>query len=125
MLKWFRSWRKPQKMLNAMDEKIHRVLQLKARHDQEVAKTQKRLAALEEDMLKEMRKLRQMMDDGDAINRKLSETVDSLRDELNTCREIVIPGLVAANRTFQTSWDSQTAHNALMQVAADTKREEQ
>lgn len=124
LIDWFMSWRKTKVIVNAVDRKINTVLKLKAKNDQEVAKAQKKIESLETELLEEIRKWKQLLDNQDTLNRKLSETVDALRDELSTCRDIVIPGLVAANKTFETSWDAQTAQNALMKVSAETKREE-
>lgn len=125
LINWLKSFRSKQKLLHAVDAKINRVLSLSASHDQKLTKSLEKIKDLEQELLDEIEKVKYMAEQSQIVSRKLEEALDAARDELQTCRDIVIPGLVSANSTFQSAWDAQAAHNALMQVAAQQQKAEE
>lgn len=68
-----------------------------------------RINILQEQVREEVASARKSVEYASAINDKLEKALDGARQENEVLTDIVIPGLVAANRTFQDSWDAQSA----------------
>ena len=49
------------------------------------------------------------IDRAEELNKKLDWALTAANEALNTAEEITIPGLVAANKTFQAAWDAESS----------------
>lgn len=58
------------------------------------------------------------IEDGLRANRKLTEALDAAHEELRTCREIQIPGLVTAHETIVKRMEADIAASAMRAAVA-------
>lgn len=49
--------------------------------------------------------------------KKLEETLQGCRESLKIANEVVIPALIAANETFQNTWDAQSSLQVMRATA--------
>lgn len=64
--------------------------------------------------------------DADRHIKKQDEAIDSLREQLRTANDILIPGLVSANEVMMTRWEAEIAVNkarAVFATPANVERE--
>jgi hypothetical protein len=110
---WFASWRITRGASRAvaeLDYRIYRLQREKKRSDRELEK-------VKEDFSKSSDRLTRAVSQASGLNKRLEIMLDTTKEELENLREIVVPGLVAANKTLTDARDAQSAMYA-MKVAA-------
>ena len=116
ILNWMRSWsgsHQLSKQMSFIEKRINDLQKMKTRSDNEIERHRTYLDKIEDQFTKELKKTNQALDDAVGLNKKYEIAIEAVNEDLKTVNEILIPGLVAANKTFQDTWDAQSANNAM------------
>jgi flagellar motility protein MotE (MotC chaperone) len=104
----FTSARKAQQTLSVLDAKVNKAI---AEGERQRRESSAQLAGAKEALTKAQeahKKARDTVNQQLITIRTLEETLTAVREELNTCQNITIPGLVAAHQNFIARWEAET-----------------
>ena len=124
---WIRSWFGATELTRSMYALDHRLSTLQARSvraETALARERKRLEAEIESYEKVVSNCKEAIRRVEEANRRLSAELETTHEALKACHEVIIPGLVAANKTFQDSWDAQSSMLVMRSVAVKQQEEE-
>lgn len=100
-----------------LDFRIFTILEEKDKAERELDKHRTAVDKVERDLQEQCRKLRRANDAAKGVITRMDNMLQAAKEELDTVRNIVIPGLVSANKTLTDARDAQSAVFA-MQAAA-------
>lgn len=125
----FREWLKTcvgmnrvSRHMRYLDKRISRLEKEKNKSEQAIEKHRDNIDEMQSRLERELDATRQSLDDAYQNQKRLEEALRSAQEELKTANEIVIPGLVAANKTLIDRWDAESATYAMRVVAAQGGR---
>lgn len=99
-----------------LSREIHQV-------NRQMVEKERVVSLLQSQIDSEVKQVRELSKRSTALNKQLESALEAARDEIKNLREIVVPGLVAANLTFQQAWDAQSARSAMQTAAVEMKDE--
>ena len=110
---WLGSWRVTRNAAKAVQELDYRIYKLqreKRQSDREIEKAREKFQKSSDSLTKAVAQ-------ATGLNKRMEIMLETTKEELENLREIVVPGLVAANHTLTAARDAQSATYA-MKVAA-------
>lgn len=118
---WFRSWAGYAEVSRSMSTLTAMITRLKAekdKSDKELQEHRQSLRSIQDAFEKTIKLERDAIARAEGLNKQLQGALDAANDALKTANEIVIPGLVAANKVFIERWSSESQIHAMRLVAA-------
>jgi len=85
---------------------------------------QKRIDVRRQQIDSEAKMAVDLLEESKLLQQKMDFALEAAREKLKIAEEIVIPGLVSANKTFEASRDYQTATMAMRKGAVEQTEEE-
>lgn len=126
ILSWMRFWwglSQVSRQMAYMQERINNLQKLRLKSDKEVEIHQEELNVLQDKFDKELEGTRESLDKSKSLNKKNEIELEAIYEELTTAKKIVIPGLIAANKTFVDAWDSQSSSYAAAQAMSSPSKD--
>ena len=123
MFQWISGWFKISQKISNLDKKIE-----KLRKSSDVASISylnhiESLDLYEIQFTERLERMRLSLNDAENREKKLSEALDSANEELKTANEILIPGLIAANKVFIDRWDAESAVHAMRMASMEPSKD--
>lgn len=126
VISWMRSWWGGVRVVQhveALSQKTQALRRERARSDQRLDDHLQHLDELRSELITALDKARVELEESRVFNKKLQAALDVSQEALEAANEIVIPGLVAANRTMIGRWEAETAVLATRKAALAADRE--
>lgn len=101
-----------------MQRRLKSLRKQKEKSDQELALYKSSLNSLKDQFDDEMKKANRALNEAAGLNKKYEQALEAAQEELKTCKEILIPGLIQSNRVLIDRWDAESAVQAMRKVAA-------
>lgn len=102
-----------------LDRRINKLQKEKARSDRELKQAKDQLDKLQEKTEKAFRKMNESVARAEGLNKRLEYALQGAREELEIAQKIIIPGLISANSTFESTWDYDSSRKVMHQVAEE------
>lgn len=116
MLNWIKSWfgisllfRK----MSSIERRIEKLQKIRSKSDNEIEKHLTSLDNINDKFIAEYEKTSTLLKEAAILNQKLEATLEATNEELKTANEILIPGLIAANKILLDRWDEESAIHAM------------
>lgn len=126
ILSWIRFWwglSKVSCQMAYMQERIDNLQKLRLKSDKEIEIHQEKLNVLQDKFHKELEGAKEALYESKNLNKKHEIELEAIYEELTTAKKIVIPGLIAANKTFVDAWDSQSSSYAAAQAMSGPSKD--
>lgn len=123
---WLKSWwgfSQVFQQIYYMQDKIENLQKLKSKSDKEIEKHQEQLDVLQIRFNEKVEETRSALNEASSINKKYKTELEAIHEELTTKIKIVIPGLIAANKTFTDAWDAQSSQYAAAQAMSGQSKD--
>lgn len=104
--------------MKTLETRIRRLQKEKQKSDNAIEDHRYEIDRLQKKLNDQLSKTRQELDRAEGLNRRMQRVLDAAHEELKNYDEIVVPGLVAANRVLIDRWDAETRVHAMRVVAA-------
>jgi len=123
ILNWIKSWFRISKKMSYLDKKIEKLRKSSDKANAIYNIHMNNLDKIEQKFADEFEKVQISLNNANAVNKKLEEALDSANEELKTANDILIPGLIAANKVFVDRWDAESAVLAMRLVAIEPSKD--
>lgn len=109
--------------LGALDKKVDKAVASSVQHSQQVEGRVSSVLKKVDSLQKEIEALLKDAEQFRKTNKILEETIEAVREELRTAKDITIPGLVQANQLLLARWEAETQIQVARAVLVRTKEE--
>lgn len=120
LLGFFRSVSACEKRTTFLDHKVEDLRRLTQEAESRLAADRQGLLAAYETVTEKHNRALESVDQAAAANRKLATALDAARDEIETMRKMVIPGLVTAHETIVKRMEADIAASSMRAAMAST-----
>lgn len=114
---------KLQKKQSYLDSKMSRIQDDRLKSSRAIEASRQEIGKLKDQLDAAVRQHQVELDNAEKVNKKLEEALDALREELETARELTIPGLVASQQILIDRWRDESNVIAMRTAIARAGKE--
>ena len=94
--------------MSHLDRRITKLQRAREKAEERLELQNARLQRMHEELQKELQNTHVELKNTKLLLRSQEETIDGLREQLETAEKITIPGLVASSETMMARWERET-----------------